>query len=208
MLPLLMPLVTQYLLASRIIGVLLMFDQGWGIPNEDKSDFQKRIKELDSFLCHVLPRLQQAHGEGISIVDHAPWKIGHYYWWLLVTYIRPVLAPGAKANRYKVAALLELCIVRVKPIRNPGNKRAEFRANAQLGMVAAMTVINDFIGDIRIMRPDATDTTEMANAIRTILDDHEDAMFLKNDNVMPILINSGYWQSLDCLCLAYKNLSK
>lgn len=175
-----------------------MFDTNWGIPEQDKASLSKRIAELDTFLDKVQPKIEEKYGQ-LRRVEFAANRLGHYYWWHLVTFIRPVLEEGARANRYKVASLLELCIVRLKPLRST-DRGADFRVNAQVGAIAGITVINDFAGEIRIDRPPKSDQSTLAAEIRRTMTDHEDAMFLKDDNRSPILINSGYWQALDWLC--------
>lgn len=184
-----------------------MFNSAWGVPDKDKAALKKRIKELGEFFDAVTPRIQAGYDGTLKVVEFAPHKIAHYYWWALTTYVRPLLAADAKANRYKIASLLELCIARVKPFRHT-DKATESRVNAQFGMIAAITVIEGFAKTTRISRPPDTDKSELANAIRWSLDDHEDVMFLKNDNVSPFLLNSGYWHALDWLCVAYRSEGK
>jgi hypothetical protein len=103
-----------------------------------------------------------------------------------------------KANRYKMASIMELIIVNEQVLRHPSGQIEEHRrANAIFGQTAALSLINCMIS-----RTDqeffCNTINESVNVrIRQMLDNHREWLQSKNLEDFPVFLNGQFYEFVD-----------
>lgn len=106
----------------------------------DVSNETKRSNEIEKAIGVFKTHYKDVHNIELSTIDFAADKLTNLYFTLLRNYVKPFVPK--KVNRYKIASLTELCIVKIQPfyIENESQSR---KVNANFAFFTTLSIIFD-----------------------------------------------------------------
>jgi hypothetical protein len=160
--------------------------------------------ELDTLILKRVPHIQQLADDFIgfyekkfnvtvSITPDTAEIISSLYFTLLSKDIKPVL--NNKANRFKMASLIELVIVKYQLLIHPSGDEMENRnLNSLFAMNAGLSLIDCMINNAGQEFFCNTQNAIVDKKVEKILDDHRVWLQTKELNEMPIFINAQFYE--------------
>lgn len=135
----------------------------------------------------------------ISAIDDLAIKISSAYFSLCYTYVKPVIKD--KTNRFKMASLMELIIVKEQVLffSDDNNEENRRKLNAFFGMTAAFSLINCMISDATQEFFCNTINAEVNKKVHGMLEDHQQWLETKPLNDMPVFINAQFYESIELI---------
>lgn len=178
------------------------------LPLEKRSEYIQELANtrepaIQKLLDKLVKLMFNEYGKEVSYIDQASAKLALAYFYLCYIYIKPSVT--ANANRYKMASLMELLIVKQQIMTHPDSfERQEI--NAIAGMCAAFSLINSMIRHDKeeIFYVD-TRNKSVDDRMLEILHNHR--VWLEMSGVsnsetsddMPVFINSQFHELIEVL---------
>ncbi len=107
--------------------------------NSYEQEYETRILERSNFLQNALDYFQT---NDVACADKAAEKISALYFAVKTMHVEEYIPE--RMNKFKMAALISFCIVKVQPLRILKSTPHEIRAlNANLALSSALALIND-----------------------------------------------------------------
>ncbi|MCW3084490.1 MAG: hypothetical protein JWP12_1856 [Bacteroidetes bacterium] len=123
--------------------------------------------------------------------------ISSIYFSLFYKDVKP--AVNNKANRFKMASLMELVIIKTQLLICPGDEAENKKLNALFAMNAALSLIDCMINNAEQEFFCDTKNTAVDKEIEKILDDHRLWLETKQVNEMPVFINAQFYELIEFL---------
>lgn len=140
------------------------------------------------------------HVEGIKpkAIDEIAWRLSLGYFTLCHKYIKPVV--DERINRYKMASLLELIIVKEQVLTLETKDEFSNRMlNAQFGTSAAFSLLNCMISDATNQLIFDTNNVGINDRVELIIDDHLTWLTSKPPHDLAIFINAQFYELMEVL---------
>ncbi len=156
----------------------------------DRSIFIKQL--VDDFLNFYF-NLKDIQ---LKTIDEVAIKISSVYYHFCYAFIKPTVKD--KINKYKMASLMELLIVKEQVLIHPDeNKNRE--VNAIFGMMAAFSLIECMIQDATKSLFSNTHNAVVNKRIDQMLEDHQKWLETKYLNEMPVFINAQFFEFMQII---------
>lgn len=130
-------------------------------------------------------------------------KLSKLYFYTIYAHLKPTVAE--RINRYKMASVMELLIVKEQIFYIDGAEEAENRElNAFIGMMSAISIVNSMIFFESSERRFIADTinVEINNNIEISLENHYRWLKSKELNDLPINLDAQYYELVTTLSSA------
>jgi hypothetical protein len=139
---------------------------------------------------------KKKYGIDLQLIPDLASKLSKVYFGLCYKYVKPFIED--KANRYKMASIMELIIVNKQVLRHPSGQIEEHRrANAIFGQTAALSLINCMISHTDQEFFCNTINESVNVRIRQMLDNHREWLQSKNLEDFPVFLNEQFYEFVD-----------
>lgn len=159
--------------------------------NNRQSAIQKLV---DDFKHHY----QEKYKLDIQSIDDVAQKLSSLYFSMCYAHFKPAVED--KTNKFKMASLMELIIVKEQVLFHPQFDEPKNRElNADFGLIAAFSLIDCMISHSTQEVFCNTLNNPFNAKIDSIIDGHRTWLMTKKLTEMPILLNSQFYEMLDAL---------
>lgn len=181
------------------------------ILSEDELTYKPDLESLSAKRAVVIQRVIDDFVEYyenefqilVNPIDSAAIKLATLYYEICYREVKPLILD--KVNRYKMASLMELLIVKLQILNHPEsetNVLLNRELNAKFAMSVGFCLIECMI--VNVKRTFHFDSSNMGvnDRVKKVLDDHELWLKTKNLNDIPVIINSQFLELLDVMLSA------
>ena len=169
---------------------------------DDKLDLDtlilKRVSNIQQLVDDFLRFYENKYNVVVSITPDTAEIISSLYFTLLREDVKPVL--NNKANRFKMASLMELVIIKYQLLIHPSCDETENkRLNSLFAMNAGLSLVDCMINNAGQEFFCDTKNAIVDKKVEKILDDHRLWLETKDLNEMPIFINAQFYELIACI---------
>jgi len=175
---------------------LLDFSEGELTGEPDFSALiSRRVPVVQRLIDDFTGFYSQKFGVIATAQNDVALKISSAYFFLIYNHVKPSVS--ARTNRYKMASVMELIIVKEQVLSiDSATEADEKKVNAIFGMMAALSLINCMISDAGQEFFCDTLNASVDAKVHRMLDDHQLWLETKNPNEFPIFINAQFYECI------------
>ncbi len=152
--------------------------------------YAKRISEFER-LCADYTRLQADEAIQINYEGETPIKdLNDYYWRTLCGEVKPLVPK--KVNRYKIAAVIALCIIDLQIVHDDDSDRRR-RLNADFALYATVSLIGSFPKSLTIKNGEGNTLNDQG---LIMLEQYHNWLLAKKPKSFPIFSTAAFLRTL------------
>lgn len=165
-------------------------------------DFEKlaldRIPSITQLTTDFIQFVQQSGNITITPIDDINEYLAYKYYAMCYEHVKPVIED--RANRYKMASIMELIIVDKQVLKCDTYNENENKAlNADFAMGSALSLISCMINKPEDLCFFNTDNATVNENGDRIIKNHKTWLISKPKDSMPIFINAQFYELLELL---------
>lgn len=182
---------------------LILTDDQFAEGYDLESLAEKRASLIQQIIDDFIEYYEREFEVTVDVIENASQKLSLLYFTICYQEVKPLV--NDKANRYKMASLMGLLIVKHQILIHPDsgdNPRLNRSLNAKFAMAVGFSIIDCMIVSVKTAYHFDTSNVAVNESVKKVIDDHELWLTTKNLNDLPMMINSQFLELLDIMLRA------